>query len=169
MLEVAVHGDDDFASGVVETGGKSGGLAEVAAEVDDEDVGVCGGECGEAGVGVVFGAIVDVDDFVGFGVVLAEGGEVSGEGVVELLDGVGFVVHGDDHGEVGERGGFVPFGGGREGWRDWRVDRVMGAPRGLVVKAGIVTIRSLKWPFGRASYRMNRSEILRFAARMSEV
>ncbi len=115
VLEVAIHGNDDVAAGVIEAGGECGGLAEVAAEVDDEDVGVGFGELAEAGVGVVLGAIVDVDDFVGFGVVFADEDEVAREGVVELLDGVDFVVHGDDHGEVGGGGGFVPIGGGDEG------------------------------------------------------
>src|ERR1700686_3102956 len=34
VLQIAVHGDDVFAAGMVESGGQAGGLAEVAAELD---------------------------------------------------------------------------------------------------------------------------------------
>src|SRR4029077_11450697 len=37
VLLVAVHEDDDLAAGVAETGADRGGLAEVAAELDDPD------------------------------------------------------------------------------------------------------------------------------------
>ena len=37
VLQVTVHGDDDFAGSVVETGGEGGGLAVIALEADDGD------------------------------------------------------------------------------------------------------------------------------------
>ena len=53
MLEVAVHGQDELALRVVETGGEGAGLAEVAAELDDEDAGVYGGDLFQETIGAV--------------------------------------------------------------------------------------------------------------------
>jgi hypothetical protein len=82
VLEVAVHGDEHVALGVVEASGERGGLAEVAAELDDEDARVDGGDLFEQAVGAVARAIVDEDHL---------------EGVADLLhDQLDAVVEGGD-------------------------------------------------------------------------
>jgi hypothetical protein len=37
VLQIAVHGNDDFAPGEIEAGFQSGGLAEISAETNDVD------------------------------------------------------------------------------------------------------------------------------------
>ena len=54
VLEVAIHGDNDFSLGFVKTRGKSGALAEVAPQPDDLQPGICFDKIGqqlEAAVG----------------------------------------------------------------------------------------------------------------------
>ena len=80
VLEVAVHGEDDLALGVVEAGSEGGGLAEVAAELDDEDAAVYGGDLFEQAVGAVAGAVVDEDELEGFADLLHHGLEAVVEG-----------------------------------------------------------------------------------------
>ena len=53
VLEVAIHGEDVIALGVVKAGGEGAGLAEVAAQFDDEDPAVDGGDLFEQAVGAV--------------------------------------------------------------------------------------------------------------------
>ena len=65
MLEVAVHGENKFALRVVEAGGEGGGLAEVAAELNDEDARVDGSDLFQKAVGSVAGAVVDEDELEG--------------------------------------------------------------------------------------------------------
>ena len=59
MLQIAIHGDDVLALGVVEAGGEGAGLAEVAAELDDEDAGVYGGDLFQQAVGAIARTVVD--------------------------------------------------------------------------------------------------------------
>jgi hypothetical protein len=40
MLEVAVHGEDEISLSMVKAGCKGGGLAKVAAQLDDKDAAV---------------------------------------------------------------------------------------------------------------------------------
>ena len=61
VLQVAVHGEDEFAGGVVEAGGERRGLAEVAAELYDEDAAVDRGNLFKQTIAAVSGAIVDED------------------------------------------------------------------------------------------------------------
>ena len=51
VLQVAVHGEDELAFGVVEAGGQRGGLAEVAAQLDNENAAVDGGNLFKQAVG----------------------------------------------------------------------------------------------------------------------
>ncbi len=95
VLKVAIHGNDDVALGFVKAGGESGGLAEVAAEADNLEAMVGLDEIGEKLVAAVGGGVVDEKDFVG----AVDGGEDSGQAVVERQDGVLFVVNGDDEGK----------------------------------------------------------------------
>ena len=53
VLQVAVHGEDELAGGMIETGGQRRGLAEVAAQLDDEDAAVYRGNLFEEFVGAV--------------------------------------------------------------------------------------------------------------------
>ena len=53
VLQIAVHGDDVLAAGMIETGGKAGGLAEVAAQLDDGDAAVDSRDFTQHGEGVV--------------------------------------------------------------------------------------------------------------------
>jgi len=80
VLEIAVHGEDEVALGVVEAGGKGGGLAEVAAELDDENAAVDGGDLFKQAVGPVAGTIVDEDQFEGFADLFHHGLETVVEG-----------------------------------------------------------------------------------------
>jgi len=61
VLQVAVHGDDELALGVVEAGGKGRGLAEIAAQFDDHHAAVHGGDLAEQGEGGVARAVVYKD------------------------------------------------------------------------------------------------------------
>ena len=94
VLQVAVHGEDEVALGVVEAGGEGGGLAEVAAELDDEDAAVDGSDLFKQAVGAVAGAIVDEDQLEGFADLLHDGLEA----VVERGDVLFFVVERNDDG-----------------------------------------------------------------------
>jgi hypothetical protein len=80
VLEVAVHGEDELALGVVEAGSEGGGLAEVAAELDDEDARVYGGDLFEETIGAVAGAVVDEDELEGVAYLLHDGLEAIVEG-----------------------------------------------------------------------------------------
>ena len=58
VLQVAIHGDDVLAAGMIETCGQAGGLAEVAAQFDDRHAAVHSGDLAQHGEGVVVRAIV---------------------------------------------------------------------------------------------------------------
>ena len=94
VLEIAVHGEDVVALGVVEAGGEGRGLTEVAAELDDEDAAVYGGDLFEKAIGAVAGAIVDEDQLEGFADLLHDGLEA----VVESGDVLLFVMERNDDG-----------------------------------------------------------------------
>ena len=65
VLQIAIHGDDVFAAGVVETCGQSGGLAEVPAKFNDCDPAVDCGDFAQHRKGVVARTIVDENDLEG--------------------------------------------------------------------------------------------------------
>jgi len=94
VLEIAVHGEDIVALGVVEAGGEGGGLAEVAAELDDENAAVYGGDLFKQAVGPVAGTIVDEDQFEGFADLLHDRFET----VVEGGDVLFFIMERNDDG-----------------------------------------------------------------------
>ena len=79
---------------MIETGGESGGLTEVAAQLDDEHAAVDGGDLFEEPVGAVARAIVDEDQFEGLANLLHDGFET----VVERGDALLFVMERDDDG-----------------------------------------------------------------------
>ena len=59
VLQVAVHGDDVFAAGMVEAGSKAGGLAKVAAQLDHGHAAIDGGDFAQQIEGAIEGTIVD--------------------------------------------------------------------------------------------------------------
>ena len=94
VLEVSVHGDDELALRVIEAGGESGGLAEVAAELDDQYAGVDGGYLFEQTIGAVAGTVVDEDELEALANLLHDGLEA----VIERGDVLLFVVKRNDDG-----------------------------------------------------------------------
>ena len=112
VLEVAVHGEDELALRVVEAGGEGGGLAEVAAEFDDEDARIDGGDLFKEAVGAVAGAVVDEDEFKGLARVGEHGFHDGFEAVVEGGDVFFFVVEGDDDGELRHGSDHTPLAWG---------------------------------------------------------
>jgi hypothetical protein len=59
VLQVAIHGQDEFARGMIEAGGKGRGLAEVAPQFHHENPAVDCRNLFEELVGAVVGAVVD--------------------------------------------------------------------------------------------------------------
>ena len=94
VLEVAVHGEDVVALGVIEPGGEGRGLTEVATELDDEDAAVDGGDLFEEAIGSVAGTIVDKDQFEGLADLFHDGLEA----IVESCDVLLFVMERNDDG-----------------------------------------------------------------------
>ena len=92
MLQVTIHSEDAVALGVVKASGKGGGLAEVAAKLDDKDARIYGRDLFEQAVGAVAGAVVDEDQFEGLAYMLHDGLEA----VVESCDVLFFVVEWHD-------------------------------------------------------------------------
>ena len=83
VLEITIHGEDEVSLRVIEAGGESRGLTEVAAELDDENAAVDCGDLFKQAVGAIAGSIVDEDQFEGFADLLhyrfeavVEGGDV---------------------------------------------------------------------------------------------
>ena len=99
VLQVPVHGDDDFAPGVVESGLQTGRLPEVLAEFDHLDVFVLLINGPKQRIGPVAAAVVDVYDFV----CLAETFEDVCKTPVHFLDVILFVIEGDDDRQVRSR------------------------------------------------------------------
>ncbi len=99
VLEVAVHGDDDLAGGVIDAGRERGGLSEVAHQAHEVHARIVAGGRDQARIGVVVAAVVDEHD-------LAREPQAIG-GRLELGDqglGVrGLVVDGDDDGQLRHR------------------------------------------------------------------
>ena len=58
VLQVAIHGDDVLALGVVEAGGQRRGLAKVAAQLDYDDAAIHRGDLLQHPEGVVAAAVV---------------------------------------------------------------------------------------------------------------
>ena len=65
VLQVAIHGDDVVALGVIESGGQSGGLSEVAAQLDHDDPAVDRGDLLQQRKRIVAAAIVDENQLEG--------------------------------------------------------------------------------------------------------
>jgi len=100
VLQVGVEGDDDVVAGGVDAGGHGGGLAEIAAEADQAEMGIGAGGLDQAVPRGVARAVVDQQNLVA--------APQSGERVVEFLRQVGdvvfLVVNGNHDGQAG-RGG----------------------------------------------------------------
>jgi len=97
VLQVAIHSDDVFPAGVVESGGESGGLAEVAAQFDDRDAAVNRRDLPQHGEGVIARSVVDQNDFEALPVRLHN----RLQAVVEVGDVLLLVVQRDDNGVLG--------------------------------------------------------------------
>src|ERR1700723_3055588 len=59
VLQVAVHGDDIFASGMIESGSEAGRLAKVAAQLNDGHAAIDGGDFFQQGEWAVDGSVID--------------------------------------------------------------------------------------------------------------
>src|ERR1700734_4030806 len=94
VLEISVHGENTVALSVIKTSGKSRGLAEVAAKLDDENTRIYGCNLFKQTVGAVAGAVVNEDQFEGLSYVLHDGLEA----VVQSGDVLFFVVEWNDDG-----------------------------------------------------------------------
>ena len=97
VLQIAVHGDDVLAAGMVESGGEARGLAEVAAQLDDGHTAVDGRDFAQHREGVIVGAVVHEHDFEGFAVRLHD----RFQAVVEVGDVLLLVMQRDDDGVLG--------------------------------------------------------------------
>jgi hypothetical protein len=64
VLQVAVHGEDELTGCVVKSGGKGRSLAEVAAELDNQDPGIDGSNLLQELVGAVAGAVIYQDQLI---------------------------------------------------------------------------------------------------------
>src|ERR1700688_4064499 len=94
VLQIAIHRDDVFATRMVETGGQSGGLAEVAPELDHGDPAIDGSDFAQHGEGVIAGAIIHQHDFKG----LASRLHYRLQAVIEIGDVLLLVMQWDDYG-----------------------------------------------------------------------
>src|SRR6185437_8617260 len=94
VLQVAVHGDDEFTGGVVEAGGERRGLAEVAAQLDHEDARIDRGNLLKQTVRAVARAVIDEDQFKAGLHMLHH----LLHAIVKARDALLFVVEGDDDG-----------------------------------------------------------------------
>ena len=92
VLQVAVHGNNDFAGGVVKSGGEGGGLAVIALETDDGDARIIKGNLAENLRSRVAALIVHINELDGF----KAAGHHIGEAGVEFADAFLFVVNRDD-------------------------------------------------------------------------
>jgi len=57
--QVAVHGDDVFAAGVIESSSEAGGLAKIAAQLDDGHAAVDGGDLTQQRECAIGGTVID--------------------------------------------------------------------------------------------------------------
>ncbi len=92
VLQIAVHGNDDFAAGKIETGFQAGGLAEIAAQAHKIDSAVMLINVGENFEGVIAASVVDKHQLVRF----ADGIHNFGELHVQGWDVFLFVEERDD-------------------------------------------------------------------------
>ena len=92
VLQVAVHGNNDFAGSVVKTGGEGGGLAVIALETDDGDARIVERNLAKNLRSRVAALIVHIDEFDRF----EAAGHHSGEAGMELADAFLFVMKRDD-------------------------------------------------------------------------
>ena len=97
MLQVAIHGDDVFAAGMVETGRQAGGLAKIAAQLDHGHAAVDGRDLAQHGEGVIVGAVVHEHDLEALAVSLHD----RFQAIVEVGDVLLLVVQRDDDGVLG--------------------------------------------------------------------
>ena len=94
MLQIAVHGNDVFAAGVVETGGKSRGLAKIPAQLDDSHTAVHGCDLAKQVKAAIRGTIVHQHHFETFAIQLHD----RFQAIVEVSDVLLLVVQGDNDG-----------------------------------------------------------------------
>src|SRR3984957_15267277 len=92
VLQVAVHGDDDFAGSVVKTGGEGGGLAVIALEAGDGDARIIKGNLAENLRSRVAALIVHINELDGF----EAASHHTCEAGMEFADAFLFVVKRDD-------------------------------------------------------------------------
>jgi hypothetical protein len=63
VLQIAIHGDDVFAARVVETGGETSRLTEVAAQLYNRNTAVDGSDFAKHAKGVILGTVVNQHNF----------------------------------------------------------------------------------------------------------
>ncbi len=97
VLQVAIHGDDVVAAGMIEAGGESGGLPKVAAQADDRDAAIDRGNFTQHVEGTVAGAVIDKDDFKAGAMGLHDGLEA----IVQIGDILLLIVQGHNDGILG--------------------------------------------------------------------
>jgi hypothetical protein len=97
VLQIAVHGDDVFAAGVVKSGGEPGSLAKVAAQLDHRNAAVDGCNLAQRGESAVARTIVHQNNFKR----LAGRFHHRFQAVIEVGDVLLLVVQGDDDGVLG--------------------------------------------------------------------
>ena len=96
MLQVAVHGHDDLAARLVESGSERCGLAVVARQLHQSHAGIDCGDPAQLAVGAVDAAIVDEDNLVR----QADGAEDRRQSLVQFLESRPFVEERNDDGEL---------------------------------------------------------------------
>src|SRR5215469_13614628 len=111
MLEVTVHGENEFALTVVEAGGEGRGLAEIPAQLHHNHSAVDGSNLLEEQEGVVLAAIVDENQLEG----LARGFHDDLEPVVKFGNILFFVVKRDNNGILEHDSLIIPFGAAQNG------------------------------------------------------
>src|SRR5213595_1520558 len=109
MLQVAIHSNDVFSAGIVESGGKRGSLPEITAKLDHDHTAIDGCDLLQVHEGEVAAAIVDEDHLEG----LAGGFHDVFQAVIELGDVLLFVVKGHNDGEAYGRVGLFNAHGNR--------------------------------------------------------
>ena len=99
VLQIAIHGDNVLSTRMVETGGQSRGLAEVAAQLDHRDAAIDRGDLAQHGEGMVARSVIDQHNFEGS----AGGLHHRFQAVVEIGDVLLLIVQRDDDGVLGHR------------------------------------------------------------------
>ena len=96
VLQIAVHGDDVLALGMVETGRQSRGLAEVPAQLHHHDAAVDGGDFPQQVEGLIAAAIVDEDQLEAFARRFHHGRQT----VIEFGDALLLIVKRNNNGKL---------------------------------------------------------------------